>query len=319
MKNYLIILIIASACTITGYRDSTVVERERPEISPYAVSPEIPPTITFFGKEYDFRRYNMREGIDRELTSMTYQHSMTMLAFKRANRWFPVIEPILKSHGIPDDFKYLATIESTLDPKIVSPAKAVGMWQLLESTGRSYGLTITATVDERRNVVRSTEAACKYLREAYTKYGDWLTVAVSYNSGMGRMNEQKALQGEESVFDMYFVEETTRYPYRMFAAKLIFENPLKYGFKFKAADLYAPLDCDEVTVDSDIADLPGFAHHHGITYFDLKFCNMWLKDSKLITGGKKFTVLIPKKNSLYYNKPNSYVHNPDWVINQQSW
>lgn len=294
--------------------DSVTVEKNTPVVSSFTTSPEVPATIRFCGKELDLLRYNMKEGLDRELSSFTYFHSSTMLLIKRANRYFPIIEPILKANGIPDDFKYLAVIESHLDPRATSPAKAVGMWQFLESTGRSYGLKVTPTVDERRHVAKSTEAACKYLKEAYGKYGDWLAVAASYNAGMARVSRQMEQQEESSVLNLYFVEETTRYPYRIFAAKLIFENPYKYGFVLHPENLYSPIDCEEVTVSKDIENLAAFAREHGITYNDLKIFNPWLKDTKLLTGGVKYKILIPNKNKLYYRSSNSYVHDKRWVV-----
>ena len=316
------IIYLVTACVLcftvylfTGYRDSVAVKKESPVVASFITSPDVPSSVRFCGQDVDLSRYNMREGLDRELSSFTYLHSSTMLLIKRANRYFPIIEPILKANGIPDDFKYLAVIESNLDPRISSPARAVGMWQFLEGTGKNYGLKITPTVDERRNVAKSTEAACKYLKDAYNKYGDWVAVAVSYNAGMGRVSEQIKKQDESSVLNTYFVEETTRYPYRIFAIKKIFENPYKYGFVLRAENLYSPIDCAEVAVDKDVLDLAAFAREHGITYLDLKFFNPWLKDTKLLTGGVKYNILIPNKNKLYYNSSNVYVHDRRWVVN----
>jgi len=310
----LALYIIVAMYFFTGSRDSTVVQGEKPTVLSFVVSPETPSVILFCGKTIDLTRYQIREGIDRELSSFTYFHSSTMLLIKRANRLFPMIEPILKANGIPDDFKYLAVIESNLDPKATSPARAAGLWQFLEGTGRNYGLRVTSTVDERRHIVKSTEAACRYLREAYDKYGDWLTVAIAYNAGMGRVSEQIGLQHETDVLNMYFVEETTRYPYRIFAAKLIFENPYKYGFVLRRENLYPPMDGIEVEVDRDIADLAAFARDRGVTYNDLKIFNPWLRDSKLLTGGVKYKILIPDKNKFFYNPSNIYVHDGRWVI-----
>ena len=295
-------------------RDSVVVKEEAPVVLSFTASPEVPASIRFCGKQIDLSRYQMHEGMDRELSSFTYYHSSTMLLIKRANRFFPIIEPVLRANGIPDDFKYLAVIESSLDPKAVSPSRAVGLWQFLEGTGKNYGLKVTATVDERRHVAKSTEAACKYLRDAFAKYGDWIIVAQSYNAGMGRMSEQISKQKESSALNLYFVEETIRYPYRIFAAKLIFENPYKYGFVLFAENLYAPIDCSEVVVEQDIPDLAAFAQKHGITYYDLKFFNPWLIDTKLLTGGVKYKISIPDSNKIYYNSSNSYVHDTRWVV-----
>ena len=299
---------------LTCSRDSEAVREEEPTVLSFVTSPETPSSIRFGGKTIDLTRYQIREGVDRELTSFVYLHSTTMLLIKRANRVFPIIEPILKAYGIPDDFKYLAVIESNLDPKATSTARAAGVWQFMEATGRSYNLRITATVDERRHIAKSTEAACKYLREAYDKYGDWVMVALSYNAGMGRMSEQIRLQSETDALNLYLVEETTRYPYRLFAAKLIFENPFKYGFVLRSENLYMPIEGVEVEVNKDILDLAAFAREKGITYNDLKIFNPWLKDTKLLTGGATFKILIPNNNKLYYSSSNRYVHDKRWVV-----
>ena len=294
-------------------QEEIVVDQQQSVVSPLTISPEVPSQVTFCGETTDLTRYNYYEGLDRELSSFMYFHSTTMLLFKRANRYFPVIEPILKANGIPDDFKYLAVIESHLDPSAKSPARAIGMWQFVEPTAKEKGLTITATVDERYHVQKSTEAACKYLKEAYAKYGDWVSVALSYNAGMGRISGEYSKQNVASSLDLLLVEETTRYAYRIFAIKLIFEAPYKYGFALEAKNLYKPIVCDEVTVSTDIADLVAFAKNHNITYADLKRFNPWLRDTKLQTNGKNYIILIPRKADMYYDTPNRKVHDPRWV------
>lgn len=307
-------VVCLTACLSIGSVDSEKVKDERPVVSSVTMSPDVPLSATFCGKEIDLTRYNMHEGFDRELSSFTYFHSTTMLNIKRANRYFPIIEPILKANDIPDDFKYLAVIESHLEPRITSPAKAVGVWQLLEGTAKEYGLTVTPTVDERCDVAKSTEAACRYLKTAYNKYGDWAAVAASYNGGMGRISGELVKQDADSTFDLWLVEETSRYVYRIMAMKLIFEAPYKYGFVMRAQDLYKPIECKNVTVSSDIADLSEFAKKNDVTYADLKRFNPWLRDRKLQTMGKTYTIQIPKENDMYYKKPNAYVHNPAWVV-----
>lgn len=298
---------------LLGYKDSVAVREKAPVVTSFTVSPEVPRSVHFCGKEIDLTRYNMREGLDRELSGFTYLHSSTLLLIKRANRYFPIIEPILAANGVPDDFKYLAVIESQLDPKATSSARAAGMWQFMESTGKQFGLRVTGSVDERRHVEKSTQAACRYLKEAYEIFGDWLMVAASYNAGMERISSRIKQQQETSVFDLYLVDETTRYTYRLLAVKLIFENPYKYGFVLKADNLYSPIRCREAPVEEDITDLVDFARQYGITYRDLKDFNPWLKDTKLVTGGGNYVLLIPYKDDLYYNAPNRYVHNRRWV------
>lgn len=306
-------------CSLTCYlfmasRDWKEVREERPTVSAMTITPEVPDSVGFCGKNIDLTRYDRREGFDRELSSFTYLHSTTLLLFKRANRYFPVIEPVLKEYGIPDDFKYLAVIESHLEPRVASHAHAVGMWQLLEGTAREFGLTITPTVDERCDVEKATVAACKYLKSAYKKYGDWTVVASSYNAGMGRISGELEKQHADHSFDLWLVEETTRYIFRIMAVKQLFENPYKYGFVFRPRDLYKPIACDEVTVSTDIQDLAAFAKQHGATYADLKRFNPWLRDRKLQTAGKSYTLKVPREKDMYYNNLNNTVHNPAWVV-----
>lgn len=311
--------ICLSACISLGSNDPGKINQDIPRVAEGTVShsatinPEIPESVIFCDEKIDLTRYNMHEGIDRELTSFTYFHSTTLLMIKRANRYFPEIEPVLKANGIPDDFKYLAVIESHLDPQAVSPARAVGMWQLLEGTAKDEGLVVQTTVDERRHVRKSTLAACRYLKKAYAKYGNWTDVASSYNAGMGRISGELTKQNADSAFDLWLVEETTRYVYRMMAIKLIFENPSKYGFILQPRDLYKPIRMKEVKVSADIQDLSAFAQEHGITYADLKRFNAWLRDRKLVTNGKTYSIDIPEKEDLFYKTPNISVHDPRWI------
>ncbi|MDR0536463.1 MAG: lytic transglycosylase domain-containing protein [Tannerellaceae bacterium] len=300
-------LVTAIAFVSLGSNDSKTAlehehetEQKRSSVHPFTVSPDIPSQISFCGQTIDLSRYDRHEGFDRELSSFTYLHSTTLLLFKRANRYFPIIEPILKKNGIPDDFKYLAVIESHLDPKASSPVRATGMWQFMEGTARQYGLIINATVDERSHVEKSTLAACKYLKAAYSKYGDWMTVASSYNAGMGRISGEQNHQNVESALDMWLVDETLRYPYRILAIKLIFEDPVKYGFILTPKNLYKPIRTKEISVSSDIPDLAEFAKSQNITYADLKRFNPWLKERKLIVAGNKYTIQIPEEEEMYY-------------------
>ena len=314
------ILLFASSIGLIGLAavsvcsdDAQRIAREKPVVPSLIMTPEVPLSVSFCGQLLDLSRYNMHEGIDRELASFSYLHASTMLTLKRANRYFPIIEPILKAQGVPDDFKYLAVIESQLDARVQSPAKAVGMWQLMEPTAREYGLTVTPTVDERCDVAKSTEAACRYLKKAYAKYGDWASVAASYNAGMGRISRELDRQQVNASTDLWLVEETTRYLYRLLAMKLIFENPYKYGFVLRPRDLYKPVAGREVEVRGDIPDLAAWARQHDVTYADLRRLNPWLRDRKLQTGGRTYRLLLPDLAEMSYAKPNDYVHHKNWI------
>ena len=292
-------VICLTACISIGSKDVEKVMQERPVVSSMIVSPEIPSAVPFCGKIIDITRYNMREGFDREISTFSYLHATTMLYFKRANRYFPIIEPILKANGIPDDFKYLAVIESNLDTRIKSPAGAVGMWQLMPATAREYGLVITPTVDERCDVEKATAAACRYLKAAYDKYNDWAAVASSYNAGMGRISGELNKQDADNTFDLWLVEETSRYMFRILAAKMFFEDPTSFGFYVREKDKYPvePKPKETVSVSGPIENLVDFAEEHGIRYATLKGANLWLRDSKLTNkAGKTYEIVIPRED-----------------------
>lgn len=253
-----------------------------------------PENVTFAEKEVPLDRFGVREKLDRELLVNTYWHSNTFLLFKRANRWLPVIEPILKANGVPEDFKYLAVIESGLT-NAVSPAGATGFWQFMKSTGKEYGLEINDEVDERYHVEKSTDAACKYLLNAYERYGDWSLVAASYNMGMAGLQRQLERQHVDNYWDLLLNSETGRYVYRILAVKEILNSSEDYGFVIRPKDLYAPYRTREVLVDSSIDDLAIFAQEQGANYNILKSLNPWLRDRSLRnSSGKSFVIKFPE-------------------------
>ncbi|MFN0032002.1 MAG: lytic transglycosylase domain-containing protein [Flavobacteriales bacterium] len=246
----------------------------------------LPEKMDFAGENVPLNQWDVREKLDRELLVNTYWHSNTLLCVKRATRWFPVIEPILKANGIPDDFKYLALIESGLT-NVVSPAGASGYWQFMEETAKSYGLEANDQIDERYHVEKSTQAACHYLKDAYDQYGSWAMAAASYNMGIGGPIRQMEKQKENTYWDLLLNEETGRYVYRILAMKEICNNADKYGFVIRPADLYEPLDVRTITVDSSITDLAVFAKSFNITYKELKLLNPWLRQNSLKNKEKK--------------------------------
>ncbi|MDD3510472.1 MAG: lytic transglycosylase domain-containing protein [Fermentimonas sp.] len=315
----IIILVVGLGTTLfflTSGNNIDKTESEKPQVLAMTAAVTIPERITFAGEETVFDRYDKRERMDRELNSFTYFHSTTMLLIKRANRIFPTIEPILKKEGVPDDIKYLAVIESNLDHRAVSPAGAVGLWQFLQSTGRENGLEVRTDVDERYHIEKSTVAACRYLKNAYNKYGSWSAAAMSYNGGQARITNELRDQKVDDALDLWLVEETTRYYYRMLAIKQVFEQPWQYGFVIKPENLYKPMEFKKVNVTNTIPDLVTFAQQNGITYAQLKDFNSWLRTDKLNNAsGKSYTILIPTDEDLYYKKGSDpKVHNPAWVV-----
>jgi hypothetical protein len=262
----------------------------------------VPEKIDFCGEDTPLNLFYVRESLDRELTDNTYWHSSTLLLFKRAYRWFPVIEPILKEYGIPDDFKYLALIESNLT-NIVSPAGAAGFWQFLKSTGKSYNLEINKDVDERYNLNKATVAACKYFNESYEIYNNWTLAAAAYNAGKDGISDALENQGVNSYYDLYLNTETSRYIYRILALKEICNRPSDFGFYLREKDLYPAIPSFEVIVDTTVTNLIDFANKMEINYKILKEFNPWLRSNKLPNStGKKYRIKIPEQDYIEYSK-----------------
>lgn len=249
-----------------------------------------PPSVDFAGEKAPLNVYDVRERFDRELLVNANLHSSTILIMKRANRAFPIIEPILAKYNVPDDFKYLAVIESALT-NAVSPSGAKGFWQFLPDTAREKGLEVNDVVDERYHLEKSTEAACKYLLSAKEKFGSWTLAAASYNGGMNGVGKKIEEQMVSNYYDLLLTDETSRYVFRILALKEIMKNPSQYGFDISKQDLYENLPTKKVEVDSSITDLAQFAKTQGVNYKILKLHNPWLRDKKLENKNKKKYVL----------------------------
>jgi membrane-bound lytic murein transglycosylase D len=263
---------------------------------------EIPENAEFAGEAVPMDLYYVRESFDRELLTNVYWHSSTLLMFKRAHRFLPQIEKILEKEGMPDDMKYIALIESSLT-NTQSPAGASGPWQFMKAAALKYGLEVNEEVDERYHMKKSTEAACRYLKDSYQSFGNWTLAAASYNAGPGNISKPVSTQNENSFYDLLVNAETSRYIYRILAVKEIFNNPVKYGFNFRKKDLYPEIPVKEIMVDSTIPNLAEFAKKQGINYKILKEFNPWLRKNTLTNKTKKKYYLdIPERNNLYYSK-----------------
>ncbi|MTI29913.1 lytic transglycosylase domain-containing protein [Xanthovirga aplysinae] len=257
---------------------------------------DTPDSLSFAGEAVPLHEEDVRERLDREVHVNAYWHSSTIFLIKRANRWLPQIEPILKKYGIPQDFKYLTVIESGLQ-NVVSPKGATGFWQLMKGTAKDLGLEVNKEVDERYNALKSTEAACKYLLQAYEKFGNWTAVAASYNMGMRGFSRSVKQQKVTSYYDLLLNHETARYVFRILAIKAILENPKKYGYDLPDNQLYKQPPLKEIKVNKSISKLVDFSLEQGITYKDLKLYNPWLRAKKLTVSkrSKGYTLLIPEK------------------------
>jgi hypothetical protein len=254
---------------------------------------KLPDSVIFAGEKMPLENFDTRESLERELLTGAYRHSSTILIIKRANRWLPVIEKILKKNNIPDDFKYLAAAESEYS-NMISPAGATGFWQIMQETGREEGMEINQIVDERYDVERSTQFACDYFRKSYEKYGNWTLAAASYNGGRAAIDEQIEIQQQKNYYDLLLTEETARYIFRAVAYKLIITDPASYGFTIDKDELYPELKYSEVTVDTAVTSFSKFAEHFGTNYKLLKFLNPWLRKPYLTPKpGKVYNIKIP--------------------------
>ena len=263
----------------------------------WTTSPLIPEKVEFAGEPVPLNFFDVRESLQRELIVNMNFHSSTLQYLKRVTRYFPVIEKILAENGIPDDFKYLALIESDLRNR-VSPAGATGFWQFMRATAPDYGLEVNAEVDERYHFEKSTVAACKYLHDAYRVFGNWTMSAASYNMGRGGLSAQVKRQKCDDYYNLLLNEETSRYIFRIVAVKLILTDPKEYGFYVADEDKYRPIPYTEVAVNAAVPDLVEFAFKHNTNYKMLKYLNPWLRDTKLTNAKRKtYMVKIPAEGA----------------------
>jgi len=252
---------------------------------------KIPDNVSFAGEKMPLENFDTRESLDREILTSAFRHSSTIMIIKRANRYLPVIEEILKENNIPDDFKYLVAAESEYS-NMISPAGATGFWQIMAATGKEEGMEINDIVDERYNLERSTQFACDFFRKSYQKYGNWTLAAASYNGGRAALDEQIRIQQQNNYYDLLLSEETARYIFRAVAYKLVITDPEAFGFTLEKSDLYPVLNYYEVKVDTAVTDFSVFAKQMGTNYKMLKFLNPWLRKP----------YLTPKPNKVYLIK-----------------
>jgi hypothetical protein len=298
---FTVLIGVSSLCVNAVQEAPTDETLEKKIINDYNVfALPIPEYLEFAGEPVPLNEPDIRERLDRELLVNTYWQSNAFLMIKRAHKYFPIIEPLLKKYGLPDDFKYLAVAESGLD-NVRSPAGASGFWQFLSSTGKEYGLEINDYVDERYHLELATKVAAEYLIKSKEKFGSWTLAAAAYNAGNGGVNKQITRQKtDKDYYDILLNDETSRYVFRILAFKEILSNPKKYGFNYREKDLYNAVPTYKVKVDTAVTNFADFAQHFGINYKILKIHNPWLRDTYLKNGsGKEYYIEIPEKG--YYN------------------
>src|SRR5688572_24144688 len=258
--------------------------------------PELPAQMSFAGEAVPLERWEIREQLEREFILIYHETGTMLYVMKLVNRWFPLIEERLKVNGIPSDFKYLCVAESNLQ-NLISRSFAVGFWQFMSYTAPSYNLEINKDIDERYNVLKSTEAACKYLKQAYEKFGSWTGAAASYNCGQGAYNTHATFQQTKNYYDLYIREETNKYIFRVLTFKHLIENKEKYGYIISNDEAYQPLKTKDIKVSTTIHNLAQFAIDNGTTYKMLRLLNPWIRNRTLtIKPGKTYTIQLPMES-----------------------
>lgn len=284
-----------------------------PAFSP-VVNPTVPPTIQFCGQNISLDRFDRFERLDRELTSLIYGHSNTLLTVKRANKYFPAMAKILKEEGLPHDMLYLACVESYLSPRAYSPAKAAGIWQFIPATAKQYGLEVNDEVDERYHIEKATRAACRYLKAGYKRFGDWPSVMAAYNGGTARITSELDKQGVATSLDLHLAEETTRYPYRIMAMKIVMENLPAFGFHLSADQLYQPVECQTIEVTGPVDDWASWAMANGTTYAILREENPWIRSRQLTNKeNKTYQVRVPLKGANQRSTAHKHTYSEKWI------
>ncbi len=302
---FLILIVLTGSFFINAIQEApTDSILERKIVNRYNIyALPIPENMDFAGEQVPLENPDIHERMDRELLVNTYWQSNGLLLFKRAHKYFPIIEPLLKKHGVPDDFKYLVVAESGLQNNR-SPAGAAGFWHFMKGTGKEYGLEINDYVDERYNLELATKVAAEYLIKSKERFGSWTLAAAAYNAGnAGISRQQKRQLSTESYYDLLLNDETSRYLFRILAFKEILSNPEKYGFNFREKDLYESIPTYKVKVDTAVTNFASFAKEFDINYKILKIHNPWLRDTYLKNAsGKEYYIEIPEKGYYKGNK-----------------
>ena len=278
LRYFFIAFVLFSQCTMVNSKLTNQTNTQ--------IIPVWPQSISFAGEVAPLDKHYVLERLDRELLVNNFWHSNSILVLKRAAKYFPIIEPILQENGIPDDFKYLAVIESGLT-QVTSPVGAEGFWQFMPQTARDFGLEVSGDIDERLNLIKATESAAAYLTVAYAEFGNWTLAAAAYNAGVQRIKTSLGKQQTNSYYDLFLNEETSRYMYRMLATKLIFESPESYGFVIPKAQTYPFPKNKLVKVSISPIDWVAFAQSQNMSYADLREMNPWIKGYQLSNRNNK--------------------------------
>lgn len=249
---------------------------------------------SFAGENVPIQIFDVKERLERELLVNTYWHSNTILCIKAAQRYFPIIEKVLKEYRIPEDFKYIPVVETSLRNE-TSPVGAKGIWQFMKPVAESYQLEVSDEVDERYHFEKATEAACRHILRYKQRFGTWTLAAAAFNAGEGNLNKELTRQGENNYYDLNINDETSRYIFRLLAMKEIIENQNDFGFFIDPSEKYNPISTKKIEVNSTIPSLGDWARSKGTSYRMLKALNPWLRTTALThKPNKVYTIEVPR-------------------------
>ncbi len=256
----------------------------------------LPESVLFFGERVVLKDLDINERLQKEIASFVYNPYSLIGTLKRSKRYFPEFEKIAKDNHLPTDIKYLASIESNL-LNVTSPAGAKGLWQIMESTGKQYGLRIDDEVDERLHSSKSTKAACAFLSWLRTNAGNWVNACAAYNRGLDGLKSDLDRQGVTHFFDGELNNETARYVFRIMAFKIVYENQEKYGIHLPESAYYFPISTQKISIEKAIPDLSKWALNKDINLKILRKLNPWLIGESL-KNHNGITIEIPTNKSL---------------------
>lgn len=298
-KILIFISVFFLSCEVEGQKQEESKSTPESKVEHFQM-PQLPDSIVFAGELIDFTDWDLKERLDKELHAIVYYHNLIIPCLKRSTRFLPELERLMKENNLPDDFKYLAIIESGLE-NVTSPSGAQGFWQFMAATAREYEMTISEYIDERNDLAKSTPAAAKYIINAKDSMGSWVDAAASFNRGEAGLKKDKKWQEADSYFDTYMNTETGRYVFRILAMKLIFEDPMKYGYDLKKIEQYEPYETKSERVEEGILNVAHWSKEKGYNYKIVRKLNPWIIGNRLPNRSGGYTILLPAKDEHFSN------------------
>ncbi len=289
-----VIVLLLIVLTLPGWcKEVGDTESQTKVIPPLMDSIRFSDEIKFCGAKIPHGNPEIRQRLEKEVLLAVHNRPQVILWMKRSARYFPLIEKILKQEDLPLDLKYVPVVESALRPHSGSSKGAIGYWQFLKSTGKRYGLRIDGNIDDRRNIFKSTRAACDYLKELRVEFGSYLLALSAYNMGEFGLNTEIEAQENRDFFSLYLPLETQQYVFKIIAVKMILEHPEKYGFFLKSSDLYPELSFSKINFNLN-TEIPIvlIAQAAKIPFKTIKDMNPEIRGYHL--GSGKITLLIPE-------------------------